>query len=95
MNRKFLDEARDEFDAAVAWYADRDPSLGVRLIDDIEDCVRRIQADPLRFVRVGNRRSCSAKLFPYQVVYEVVDEVVVIVAVAHTSRRPGYWKRRR
>jgi plasmid stabilization system protein ParE len=29
--------------------------------------------------------------FPYGVIYEVRDRVVVIIAVAHTSRDPRYW----
>jgi toxin ParE1/3/4 len=33
--------------------------------------------------------------FPYILVYRKLDEVVQIVAVAHGSRRPGYWRRRK
>jgi plasmid stabilization system protein ParE len=32
--------------------------------------------------------------FPYAVIYVERDEDVFIVAVAHTSQRPGYWKNR-
>lgn len=30
--------------------------------------------------------------FPYQVVYRLRATEIVIVAVAHLKRRPGYWK---
>jgi plasmid stabilization system protein ParE len=33
--------------------------------------------------------------YPYSIVYRLVDDTVVIVAVAHSRRRFGYWKRRR
>ena len=34
------------------------------------------------------------KKFPYAVVYlELVDEIVV-VAIAHSHRKPGYWRGR-
>lgn len=32
--------------------------------------------------------------FPYGIVYHVVRDKVVIVAVMHLTRRPGYWKSR-
>jgi hypothetical protein len=33
--------------------------------------------------------------FPYVVFYEVVDDAVEVIAVAHAKRRPGYWLHRR
>jgi hypothetical protein len=33
--------------------------------------------------------------FPYKVAYRIRDHDIHIVAIAHTSRRPGYWKNRR
>jgi hypothetical protein len=32
--------------------------------------------------------------FPYQVVYRVRPSEIVVVALAHLKRRPGYWKHR-
>jgi hypothetical protein len=32
--------------------------------------------------------------FPYNVVYRIRDDDIYVVAVAHTSRRPNYWKDR-
>ncbi|WP_407936397.1 hypothetical protein [Limnochorda pilosa] len=32
--------------------------------------------------------------FPYQVVYHLRPDEIVIVAVAHLKRRPGYWRNR-
>ncbi len=31
--------------------------------------------------------------FPYRVYYHSLPEQVVVLAVVHTSRRPGTWKR--
>ena len=31
--------------------------------------------------------------YPYVIIYDVEDEQVSIVAVAHGSRMPGYWER--
>ena len=32
--------------------------------------------------------------FPYVIFYAEYPERVHVLAVAHTSRRPGYWKKR-
>ena len=34
------------------------------------------------------------KRFPFSVVYAATDELVYIMAVAHGSREPGYWRAR-
>jgi len=39
-------------------------------------------------------RSFSAPCFPYTVFVAVLDDEVVIVAVAHQRREPGYWAER-
>jgi toxin ParE1/3/4 len=31
---------------------------------------------------------------PYSIVYVADDDAIVILAVAHHKRRPGYWLRR-
>jgi toxin ParE1/3/4 len=42
----------------------------------------------------GSVRIHALTAFPYQVVYREVAVGVEIIAVAHTSRRPGYWRNR-
>ena len=32
--------------------------------------------------------------FPYELIYQFEGTVAVIIAVAHSSRRPGYWRDR-
>jgi plasmid stabilization system protein ParE len=32
--------------------------------------------------------------YPYQVVYRLEENEIVVVAIAHLKRRPGYWKHR-
>ena len=32
--------------------------------------------------------------FPYRIVYFVEDDLLTVVAVAHSKRRPGYWRDR-
>jgi hypothetical protein len=57
----------------------------------------RIADGPVRFPRwQDNARYQRAVLsrFPYVVMFiaEPSTRIVTVVAVAHTSRKPGYWK---
>jgi hypothetical protein len=89
-------EARAEFLEAVSFYDARVPGLGARFISEIERCQRiLLDAPPL-----GNpygrrlRKFTVGDQFPYSIVYTVLTDVIYIVAYAHGSRRPGYWRAR-
>jgi hypothetical protein len=32
--------------------------------------------------------------FPYAVVYGIEDETIIVIAIAHTRRKPTYWVER-
>lgn len=57
---------------------------------ELPDAVPRV---PGLTVSQGVRRRVVPK-FPYALVYFVEAKVLNVVAVAHTSRRPGYWVER-
>ena len=82
------------------WYERRVPGTGERLLRLIESEVRLIQEAPDSFPRDAShpraRRAVLPKrTFPFAIIYFVMDdETIVIVALAHAKRRPGYWSRR-
>jgi len=39
-------------------------------------------------------RSRKLKRFPYALIYRVEGRELIIVAFAHTARKPGYWRDR-
>jgi toxin ParE1/3/4 len=39
-------------------------------------------------------RRCLTRVFPYAVLYTIETDFILIVAVMHCSREPGYWKSR-
>ncbi|MCC7419912.1 MAG: type II toxin-antitoxin system RelE/ParE family toxin [Planctomycetaceae bacterium] len=57
----------------------------------------RIADDPTSYpCLVGPYRSLRVRRFPYRLIYLVEDpDLILILAVAHTGRRPGYWQRRK
>jgi plasmid stabilization system protein ParE len=84
------------YEAAV-WYEARDPGLGARSLDAIEDTLHALASRPLAFPKVvatlGNRevRRALLRRFPFAVVYFVAAEEVRVVAAPHVRRSPGYW----
>ncbi|MEW6688102.1 MAG: type II toxin-antitoxin system RelE/ParE family toxin [Pseudomonadota bacterium] len=43
----------------------------------------------------SKRRRVLVARFPYSIVYRHDPDFILIVAVAHQRRRPGYWRGRR
>ena len=75
--------------------SERSPRAAQRFLADVDDAVRLL----LRFPRLGfplrdNLRRLLLKVFPYRIIYRVEGEEIVVYAVAHVRRRPGYWRQR-
>jgi len=95
MNLEFLPEARSEFADAVKFYEDKEPGLGNRLKNEIEEACSTIVAHPLLWrERQGGFRRVNCPVFPYYIAYFTRRHVILIAAVAHESRHPDYWKKR-
>jgi toxin ParE1/3/4 len=86
-----------EFAEAVRWYEERRTGWGARLFDAVSHAFdlieRHPEIGPPRRVR-PTARQLAVRGFPYVVVYRIRRDDVYVVAVAHTSRRPGYWQAR-
>ena len=93
---RFHPDAQREFVAAGVRYEALRPGFGERFIARVDDAVASLSAAPTGGTRWagGPVRTWRVRQFPYLVVYLPEPEGAVIVAVAHTRRRPGYWERR-
>ena len=94
----FSDLASEELAEAVRWYEERRSGWGGRLFDAVAHTIDEIREYPeIGSLRVGQfpSREFRVQGFPYKVAYRIRDHDIYIVAVAHTSRRPGYWMDRR
>ena len=92
-----LKAAREEFSAAVRWYEQQHPGLGGEFFDAVVHATSLIQAQPKIDTPSQDRRTrrVLVQRFPYQVVYRLSADQIVIVAIAHLKRRPGYWRMRK
>ena len=88
-------EASAELAAAIDWYGSGAPALGVDLRADVAKAIERLASAPRAWPRVSARlRRILLDRFPYGISYAERDDHILVVAVAHASRRPGYWRKR-
>jgi toxin ParE1/3/4 len=92
---RFHGAARRELRRAVEYYEERVPGLGSELLEEVERAVHEIASSPeAGSPYLANTRRVLVRRFPYRVVYRVRPEEIVVLAVAHQRRRPGYWRGR-
>ena len=88
-------QAQLEINEAFDWYIKRSPDAAEAFLTEIGKSLAQIASQPqlYPFYTKNTRRLVLAK-FPYSVIFQEKDDVILIVAVAHAKRRPGYWRRR-
>jgi plasmid stabilization system protein ParE len=95
MKYRFHPEAAEEYERDIRFYRKRQPGLPKRFVAAVEETIARILEHPDRWRMIEpNLRRCLTRTFPYSVIYSVQGDTVFIIAVAHGSREPGYWKGR-
>jgi plasmid stabilization system protein ParE len=97
---KFFAEALAEYEDAVVYYEKREEGLGARLIQEFDEAVALALEYAGAFPAIEEApaiyglRWVMLRSFPIKLVYTVRDESLLVVAVFHARRRPGYWLER-
>lgn len=97
---RLLLQAERELDLARKWYDEQRYGLGLIFFDAFEAAVQYVQEFPdagaafpdPAFVKTV--RSFPIQGFPFHIVTTVVDDGLIVIAVAHAKRKPGYWLER-
>ena len=92
---RYLEAAQDELLLEVGYLELRVKGLGRRFLGE----VRRVEQLILQFPRAGREirpgiRRRLLRKFPFSLIYSLEGDDILILAVAHHKRRPGYWLRR-
>jgi toxin ParE1/3/4 len=88
-------EALAEADSALLWYRERSAKAARAFIAEIQRALNRVVESPQRWpVAKAGWRRYPLRRFPYFVVYQEMPDYILILAVAHGRRRPGYWRAR-
>jgi len=92
---RFLSPAEEEMTEAALFYETRSGGLGNDFLDDVQQAVDRLSDYPHYGEQIdsGLKRTLLHR-FPFSLIYAVDQTGIVIVAVAHYGRVPGYWRSR-
>ncbi len=89
---RYHPHARNELISSALFYDERNQGLGERFLKAVEATETMIRRHP----RLGTpfeagTRKLRIKKFPYAMIYKEYPEFIKVFAVAHFSRKPGYW----
>jgi len=91
----YLSAADLELIEAAQFYNEREPGLGKAFLDAAKEAGERIRRNPAMYAFYEKPiRGCRVWPFPHRLFYRELSDRIQIVAVAHPSRRPGYWQDR-
>ncbi|HEU4886948.1 MAG TPA: type II toxin-antitoxin system RelE/ParE family toxin [Thermoanaerobaculia bacterium] len=92
MQARFLRPAEAEVEEAVAYFDEQRPGLGDRFEQDLLAAVSFVSEHPFSGKPLSELvRKFRLRTFRYNLIYVIDESEIVIVAVAHHRRRPGYW----
>jgi len=89
-------QVKVEFGEALKYYRDQ---AGLDIARDFNHATMQAAQRLLEYPEMGVKTGHGARRFvmhdyPYTLIYRVMPETIIIVAVAHHGRRPGYGGRR-
>jgi len=92
MKIKYLKLAKLEFHDAISYYEMEQKGLGRKFELDIKYSINRIKRFPNAYVKIQDEiRKCVLHKFPFNIVYSIEENHIIIIAIAHHHRIPDYW----
>ncbi|MFW6599163.1 type II toxin-antitoxin system RelE/ParE family toxin [Propionibacteriaceae bacterium Y2011] len=97
---RYHPEALAELRADVAWYEERGAGLGGRFEATVDEVIDTFLECPESgaiwpgWDSIPAVRSRRVAGFPYRLVYLAQPSELVVLALAHDKRLPGYWRER-
>jgi hypothetical protein len=92
---RFLSVAEQEYRDAYDYYEGVVEGLGMQFKEELVIVLKRIEEFPEAWQRVSSKsRRCRLDHFPYGLIYQVRPTALLVVAVMHLGKEPGYWVKR-
>ena len=91
----YLPKADDEVLEAARFYEKRSQGLGWRFLRIVREAETRIARSPRSFPVLDDEiRRCILRGFPHSLLFRIEDDRILVIAVTHQRRLPGYWRER-
>ena len=95
MKAIFHPEAHEEMIESARFYEAKSEGFGSDFLTALEETTRRIEQFPEGGpIDRANIRKRLVPGFPFTILYEIPSDRILIAAVMHQHRRPGYWRKR-
>lgn len=95
MNFSFHTAARLEFLEAIGYYEDCREGLGLEFAQEVYKSIDQLTHFPQAWSQLSeDTRRCLTPRFPYGLIYQILDDEILIIAVTQLNRKPGYWNER-
>jgi len=92
MTPRFLEPAVQDLVEACRYYNSQDPACGAQLENEVDRALAHLRAFPRAARSIDSiYRSHKLRRFPYHLIYRIDRDDLLIVAVAHSARKPLYW----
>ena len=92
---RLLRKAELELEQAWQFYRAENTDLGDRFLGEFLAVMERLGHFPESSPKISRRlRVARLNKFRYNVIYQIEPNSILIVAVGHKSRKPGYWRGR-
>jgi toxin ParE1/3/4 len=98
---EILDDALADLDAAATWYEEQREGLGLELVAEFRERLAFALEMPGAGAPAGHtpggneiRRHRLRRFKRYAILLATIDGTSTVLAFAHSSRRPGYWRDR-
>lgn len=96
MTFQYHPEAAKELTSSIQYYEDKSTGLGAEFLDEIEEAIAQALAYPQSgSILTEQDRRILLNRFPYEIIYNVFEDIITITAIKHLKRKPGYWKSRK
>lgn len=97
MKLKLLVPAQDELAKARDYYLKHASArIAASFLEQLHNTAALILEHPELGKPLSPRmRTIAISHFPYSIIYRLTPEAIIVQAVAHQRRRPGYWAKRR
>ena len=96
LEAELLPRARQDFAESYAWYCAQSDRAADRFEAFINEAIEKLRCDPELGIRIDDKHRFYRlkKSFPFYLVYRTEPTKIVVVAIAHNRREPGYWRGR-
>ena len=92
MKAVLLHEAEIEFWESIDHYERQCSGLGIRFKEEVDRFLEGIQAHPLLPpLRKNGYRRVNLSVFRHYIPYIIRDEILWVVAICHSHRKPEFW----